>query len=145
MNHLNNPLGIAAIIGIIFAFVTGFFIIRYKSKKLRIPLAFLILLLLTPSVLAIYAYYPWLVDSRHRTYRAFYNDIEIGMTRDQVMELAEKHYPKGGQREFPIVLNEETSEFGFFMNPEDSREPNCEGIFLQLDDGKVTRVSYSAD
>lgn len=90
-------------------------------------------------------FYPWLIDSRFRTYRDFYKDIKIGMTHDQVIEVAKKHYPDGGQRKFPIVMRDNSSELGFFMNPEGDSEPNCEGIFLRFDEGKVTTITYSAD
>lgn len=31
------------------------------------------------------------------------------------------------------------------MNPETSTEPNCEGIFLKFEDGRVTAKDDSAD
>ncbi|MFT5109867.1 MAG: hypothetical protein ACI9UA_005519 [Pseudoalteromonas tetraodonis] len=41
---------------------------------------------------------------------------------------------------------DDTSErFGFFMNPEHSKDPNCEGIFLSLHKGTVAKKVYSAD
>lgn len=36
-------------------------------------------------------------------------------------------------------------DLSFFMNPETSREPNCEGIFLTLEASRVTKKVYSAD
>lgn len=38
---------------------------------------------------------------------------------------------------------ETTDEPGFFGNPEDSREPNDDGIVLDFADQKVMRESYS--
>ena len=145
MSYEINPLIIIAAIGAALAILSGFFIIRSKATKVRIGLSILALALLMPSFLVVAVFYPWLYDARFRTYRSFYKDIKIGMTRDQVMEVAYIHYPEGGTRGFPKVMREDENNLGFFMNPEESSEPNCEGIFLQFRDGKVVRVHYSAD
>jgi hypothetical protein len=42
-------------------------------------------------------------------------------------------------------LHDTPDGLGFFMNPEASREPNCEGIFLRLEQGRVTKKTYSPD
>ena len=69
----------------------------------------------------------------------------MGMTRQEVFGLMEKYYPKNGTRLPPKVLNDTPDGLGFFMNPESFREPNCEGIFLTLDAGRVCRKDYSQD
>ena len=45
----------------------------------------------------------------------------------------------------PKVLEDSDTRLDFFMNPERSTEPNCEGIFLQMQENKVVKKSYSAD
>ena len=42
-------------------------------------------------------------------------------------------------------MNNAADDVGYFMNPEKSTEPNCEGIFLTLEAGSVTKMWYSAD
>lgn len=145
MSYAVNPLIIVAIVSAIFAFAAGIYIFRSRSTKVRIALATLALVLLVPIALVTVAFNPWLIDARFRTYRSFYKDLQVGMTHDQVMEIAQRHYPQGGKRGFPKVMKEDETNLGFFMNPEGIREPNCEGIFLRLKDGKVTEISYSAD
>jgi hypothetical protein len=140
-----HPIVFAAIVGGIFALIAGFVAIRSKSTATRLLMILLALLLLLPTGLVIVGLNPWLVDARFRAYRSFYRDIETGMTRQQVMELVHRHYPTGGPRGTPNIVEDSQTSLGFFMNPEDSREPNCEGIFLTLTDDRVTKVSYSAD
>lgn len=67
------------------------------------------------------------------------------MTRQEVMGVLELHYPADGQRQRPTVTQDSEQRLGFFMNPEEHREPNHEGIFVDLADGKVTGKQYSAD
>jgi hypothetical protein len=145
MSYTTNPLIIIAAVGVVFTIITGFFLFRSKSTKARVLLSSLTIIFLIPSFLVVYIFYPWLIDSRFRTYRTFYKDIQIGMTRDQVMEVAKGHYPDGGKRLFPTIMRDNTSDLGFFMNPEGDSEPNCEGIFLRFEDGKVSSIVYSAD
>lgn len=50
----------------------------------------------------------------------------------------------GARRSCATVRQRETTdEPGFFGNPEDSREPNDDGIVLDFADQKVMRESYS--
>ena len=67
------------------------------------------------------------------------------MTRDEIFTLLEHRYPARGPRQRPTILADEPTTLDFFMNPESSREPDCEGIFLRLTDGRVTRKDYSPD
>ena len=140
-----HPIVLAAIIGGIFAIIAGLIAIRSKSTASRLLMILLALLLLLPTGLVIVNHNSWLVDARFRAYRSFHRDIEYGMTRQQVIELLHRHYPAGGPRRTPNIVEDSPTRLGFFMNPEESREPNCEGIFLTMTDGRVTNVSYSAD
>jgi hypothetical protein len=103
------------------------------------------LVFLAPAGCVVLVLFPELVDGRFRTYKAFYHDIHAGMTRDQVLAAMERRYPAGGKRKRPTIMSNTSTNLSFFMNPETSREPNCEGIFLMLDGGRVTNVVYSPD
>ena len=88
---------------------------------------------------------PELHDPRFRTYKRFYNDLRLGMTQAEILAAVEKHYPKNGRRQSPKMSIEGKDYVGFFMNPENSGEPNCEGIFVYLENGRVQRIIYSPD
>ena len=103
------------------------------------------LFLLGPSVVALIGFKPELVDDRFRTYKQLFGDIEVGMSRADVMTLIDQHYPSEGERLRPNIIEDSDKKLGFFMNPEDSTEPNCEGIFLRMQGDKVVRKSYARD
>ena len=103
------------------------------------------LFLLGPSGVALMVLKPELIDGRYKTYKQLYGDIDIGMSRAQVMTLVDQHYPSGGKRLRPNIIEDSDKKLSFFMNPEDSIEPNCEGIFLQMQDDRVMRKSYARD
>ncbi len=100
---------------------------------------------LIPAYLLTAVFAPNLIDPRIRTYWAFYDAIEVNMTREQVLSTLEKHYPQGGQRQRPTIIRDTDNALGFFMDPEHSHQPNCEGVFLELAEGKVIRKRYSKD
>ena len=103
------------------------------------------LFLLGPSVVALIGFKPELVDDRFRTYKQLFGDIEVGMSRAEVMTLVDQHYSSEGERLRPNLIEDSDKKLSFFMNPEDSTEPNCEGIFLNMRDNKVVRKSYARD
>jgi hypothetical protein len=103
------------------------------------------LFLLGPSVVALIGFRPELVDDRFRTYKQLFGDIEVGMSRAKVMTLVDQHYPSGGKRLRPTIVEDSDKKLSFWMNPKDSKEPNCEGIFLQMQDDRVMRKSYARD
>lgn len=103
------------------------------------------LFLLGPSGVALIGFKPELVDSRYKTYKQLFGDIEVGMSRAEVMTLVDQHYPSEGERLRPNIIEDSDKKLSFFMNPEDSTEPNCEGIFLRMQDNKVVRKSYARD
>ncbi len=88
---------------------------------------------------------PWLYEARFAAYHRFYRGIKTGMTTTDVLSLMERHYPAGGPRARPTIMENTTQRLGFFMNPEHVREPNCEGIFLSVQNGVVISKGYSAD
>ena len=103
------------------------------------------LFLLGPSGVALICFKPELVDDRFRTYKQLFGDIEVGMSRAEVMTLVDQNYPAEGERLRPNLIEDSDKKLSFFMNPEDSTEPNCEGIFLKMRDDKVMRKSYARD
>jgi len=84
-------------------------------------------------------------DARFRTYKRFYRDIEVGMTRADVEQLITKHYPHGGKRGTPITNHDSEDYLYYWMDPEGTREPNCEGISIQFQDGKIVKKDYIPD
>jgi len=62
-----------------------------------------------------------------------------------VLAALDRRYPKSGARKRPKVMEDTAESLGFFMNPETSREPNCGGIFLKLEQGRVKSKVYSPD
>ena len=88
--------------------------------------------------------HPEVIDARFRAYKSFYKDIQIGMTHDDVMLVLRKHYPDTGPRLRP-ELTASTTNFWFVMNPEKFQEPNCEGILLHLNEGRVISKKYMPD
>jgi hypothetical protein len=127
------------------AIICGVFASRASGWIKQAILLTVALVLLAPTGFVAIMLKPELVDARFRTYKLLYRDIQVGMTRSEVKQLVRQHYPPGGKRMEPKVVEDSTNALGYFMNPEDSREPNCEGIFLEIKDHKVVRKQYSAD
>jgi hypothetical protein len=130
--------GLAALVAIVIA-------CRTKRGIVTVVMIVLALAFIVPAGYVFLMFHPELVDGRFRTYKRFYRDIQMGMTREQVLAAMEHHYPANGPRQRPMIIDDTTRGLAFFMNPETSHEPNCEGIFLTLEAGHVTRMSYSAD
>jgi hypothetical protein len=118
---------------------------KARSRHVFTIMLVLALVLIAPAAYLFLTYYPELIDGRFRTYRGFYRDIQVGMTREQVFAAMERRYPKDGPRLRPRVMRDELASLGFFMNAERSSEPNCEGIFLKLEVGRVVSKKYSPD
>jgi hypothetical protein len=118
---------------------------RVSNRLKRCILLIAVLFLLAPSGLVFISLKPEWADSRFRTYKHLYRDIQVGMTRSKVMGLIEGHYPSNGKRLRPVGFTDTETKWGLFMNPENSIEPNCEGIFLTIQDDKVEKKKYSRD
>ena len=103
------------------------------------------IILLSPSGLALICFKPELVDGRYRTYKQLYRDIQVGMSRAEVMALVEQHYLESGQRLRPSVVTNSEGRLSFNMNLEGSREPNSEGISVNLQQDLVVHKFYSKD
>ena len=140
-----HPLIIIAaitLIGAIACLVFAYLASHWFKRGILIVAA---LFLLGPSGVALIGFKPELVDDRFRTYKQLFGDIEVGMSRAEVMTLVDQHYPSEGERLRPDLIEDSDKKLSFFMNPEDSAEPNCEGIFLEMQDNKVMRKSYARD
>ena len=117
------------------------------KKKIIIP--FLVTVILIPIIgfayISISASRPELIDGRFKTYKQFYESIQVGDSKSEVLNKIDLHYPKGGKRKSPTVWSDTEQSLCFFMNPENWKEPNCEGIILTLENGKVVEKEYSKD
>jgi hypothetical protein len=140
-----HPLILIAAVGALAALIAVVIACRAKSGVVMAMMVVLALVLIAPACYVFLAFHPELVDGRFRTYKRFYRDIEVGMTREQVLAAMDLRYPADGHRKRPKIMDDTPESLGFFMNPETSREPNCEGIFLTLERGRVTKIAYSAD
>lgn len=140
-----HPILLIAIVGIAVALVLGHTATTASTSARRILLVCLALPCLIPAWMVLAAIRPEWVDSRFRTYKAFYRDIHEGMTRQEVDALLSRYYPSAGPRAYPKILEDTPQRLGLFMNPETSTEPNCEGISLKFEDGRVAAKDYSPD
>jgi xanthosine utilization system XapX-like protein len=146
LNLLMNPFVLVLTTGLLLVIVFAILASRATSPRKRAVFSTLgLIALLLPSWLVVAIFFPQWIDGRHRAYKNFYDDISLGMTREQVLNAMEKNYPHGGPRKRPKTNADTTEELSFFMDPESSREPNHEGIILELSDGKVARKAYSRD
>ena len=140
-----HPVILAAAVGAVIALAALVVAWLARSSAAKTIMIVLALIFLLPAGYVFVGFNPWLLDSRFRTYRAFYRDLQVGMTREQVLAAMERRYPTDGPRKRPKIMDDTPESLGFFMNPETSREPNCEDIFLTLERGRVTEIVYSAD
>jgi hypothetical protein len=138
-----HPFILIAAVDALAALVAIIFACRCKSRLGIATLVVLALVFIAPAGYMFLARHPELVDGRFRAYRRFYRDVQVGMTRENVLAAMEQHYPTNRRRKPPKVVNDTTVGLGFFMNPETSREPKGEGIVLTLEAGRVTKKVYS--
>lgn len=140
-----HPLVLVAVVGAVASLLTIVIACRAKSGVLIVIMIVLALVFMVPAGYLILALNPALIDDRFRTYKRFYTDVEVGMTREQVLAAMDRRYPATGPRKRPKIMEDTPNRLGFFMNPEASREPNCEGIFLTLEGGHISKKVYSPD
>ena len=84
-------------------------------------------------------------DPRLANYHRLFIAIEPGMTRAEVELTIDAHCPEGGERMRPTHWSDTPQHLGLSMNPEHLREPNCEGISIRFEDGKVVGKGYAMD
>jgi hypothetical protein len=144
--YLLNPVILFATVGLIGGSVLAVFGLRAPERASGVVMILFGLILCLPAVYVyVWGFHRELVDARYSSYKAFYRDIHDGMTREEVFRTLERHYPNTGARKRPKIMEDTAKRLGFFMDPETSFEPNCEGIFLTLNDGRVTEKEYSPD
>ena len=140
-----HPFILIAALGAFLAFVAIAGVCFTRSGGAKVLLIIFAVMFSLPAIYVFLGFHPELVDGRFRTYKAFYQDIQVDMTRDEVFAALDRHYPKSGPRQRSKTLDDTAQALNFFMNPETSREPNCEGIFLTLTNGHVVKKEYSRD
>lgn len=146
MNLGIHPVVLTAILAGIVGLIAAIFAFCASRAIPRVILIAIALLCASPALFIYIALHRELIDARFRTYKAFYGDIHEGMTRADVFALQERRYPPNGPRQRPKTVSDEPEALGFFMNPEEEGgEPNCEGIFLSLQEGRITKKVYSPD
>lgn len=145
MSSSPHPIFVLAVLGVVATVIMLITMFRVRSRGLKVLLVLIGLVTLAPAGLVLVTLYPEWVDARFRSYKAFYAGIRLGMTREEVLALQAQLYPASGPRQKPNIIMEDDRNVTFFMHPEDSTEPNCEGIFLAFKDGKVATKTYSPD
>ncbi|MEM7262089.1 MAG: hypothetical protein AAF488_08865 [Planctomycetota bacterium] len=143
------PPTVVALLGLSLFAGAVFFSIAFSGQRrwfTRLLLAVLACAVIAPGAyLYIALKHPGLLDPRIRTYRAFYQDIAVGMTRDEVLATLGYHYPAGGERTPPRRMGDEPDELSFLMDAEGTNSPNAEGIRVNFQDGRVRSKVYSPD
>ena len=145
INELFYTLFIATVNGSPFIVILclSLFIIS-KSKWARITISIITILFIYPLNAFLNVYFPEVIDGRYRAYKNFYNEIEVGMKKSEVIALMDKKYPNDGDRGRPKCFDED-GKLVIFMNPEEYTEPNCEGIILKFTNGNLHEKRYSRD
>lgn len=145
MSSSTHPVFVLAVLGLVGAVIMLATVFRVHHRGLKAMLLLFALAMLTPAGLVLMALHPEWTDLRIRTYKDFYEHIHLGMTRAEVMEIKARLYPADGPRKVPTIIAEDETSLTFFMHPEDETEPNCEGILLTFEEGKLKSKTYSPD
>ncbi len=145
MSSSIHPIFVLAALGLAASVILLVTVFRVRHWGLKLLLVLIAVATLSPTGLVVMALHPEWMDGRFRSYKDFYARIELGMTRPEIIALQDRLYPDGGLRKKPRIMIEDDRSLTFFMHPEDSTEPNCEGIFLAFADGKLKSKTYSPD
>lgn len=143
--HSSHPIVVLAALGVAATLILLVTVFKVRRWGLRVLLVLISIATLAPAGLVMVLMFPEWVDGRYHSYKVFYAEIQPGMTREEVLALQGRLYPEGGPRQKPRIIMEDDTSLTFFMHPEDSTEPNCEGIFLGFQDGRVISKTYSPD
>jgi hypothetical protein len=103
------------------------------------------LLSVAPGLFLLGLLHPEIWDARTRTYKRFFADIEVGMSRTEVNQAFQRRYPPKDARNAPRIATDDGQMLWFFMYPEREKDGDCEGIFLTFEKGRVAKKQYSAD
>ncbi len=131
------------IAGLVASAIAGIFVWRSRSFAGRLFSVLMTLCFLVPSGILLVGMNPWLVDARFRTYKLFYWNLRSGMSRQEVLDTMNRHYPAGAPRQRPFIRQDSASQLDFHMNPEQGAETDHDEISLEMEEGIVIRKSYS--
>lgn len=145
MSSSTHPVFVLAALGLVGAVIMLATVFRVHHRGLKLALVLFALAMLTPAGLVLMALHPEWTDARIRTYKDFYEGLQLGMTRAEVMDVKARLYPADGPRTVPTIIAEDETSLSFFMHPEEETEPNCEGILLTFAEGKLKSKTYSPD
>jgi hypothetical protein len=146
MSSSPHPIFVLAVLGLVATGIMLITVFRVRRAGLKVLLVLIAIVTLAPAGLVLVSMHPEWVDARIRSYKAFYEGIRPGMTRDEVMTLQTQLYPADGPRRPPRIFLEEAENLTFFMDPEDpASSVDCEAILLDLKEGKVVAKTYSPD
>ena len=137
MSSSPHPIFVLAVLGLVASVIMLVTVTRVRSMGLKVVLVLISFVTLAPAALVIVSMYPEWVDARYRSYKGFYAGLQLGMTRAEVMDLQAKIYPEGGPRQKPRIFMEDEKTLTFFMHPEDAAQPDCEGILLVFENGRL--------
>lgn len=118
---------------------------RFRGVAVKAGLGLLGTLLIGAGCFLVVAVNPWIADPQYRAYKRLYWDIDNGMTRAEVLKAVARRYPPGSRRTAPQLVQDDPVSMMFFMGVEGSQGPNCEGIFVKMEDGLVVSKHYSPD
>ncbi len=145
MSSSIHPIFVLAALGLAASVILLITVFWVRHWGLKMLLGLIAVVTLSPTGMVLMALHPEWVDARFRSYKDFYARIEVGMTRAEIIALQDRLYPEGGPRQKPRIIIEDDRSLTFFMHPEDSTEPNCEGILLAFAEGKLKSKTYSPD
>ncbi len=146
MSSSPHPIFVLAVLGVVATVIMLITVFRVRRWGLKVLLVLIAILTLAPTGFVLVMVNPEWVDARLRSYKDFYEGIQMGMTRAEVMALQTQLYPADGPRRPPRIIVDETESLSFFMDPEDPASSlNCEAILLALKEGKVVTKTYSPD
>jgi hypothetical protein len=136
---------VAGFLGIIAVMFLIPLIFGKKSPVLKLSLGVLCIFCLLPSLIDLDAFFPDILDGRYRVFKRTYRDIHEGMNRSEIKDVIKTQYPVSGERLKPKIIEDTSVSLVMLMDPEGSREPNCEGILLTFKNDELVKKQYSRD
>lgn len=144
-SYLSPTSGHYVMIGLLATIIAGTFALRSRGWFGRIILVAITLTFMLPTAVLAAGKYPWLVDSRYRTFKVLYWSIGKGMSREEVLKTVGYSYPPGEKYLRPIVIEDSSVAIRLRMNPENIPDPKREGITVRLEAGMVVGKDYTSD
>lgn len=142
---LNHPLVWTTSFGLFLALIAFIGFLRSKGGKRVVCAVTGTVCILLPAWLLVAVFAPGWIDARYRTYLAFYEAVQPGMNRFEVLGSLEQFYPTDGPRQRPKIVEDTDDELGFLMRSEQTSGTTVDGISVIFADGKVVRKYFSPD